>query len=94
MKTEAVFKEWMKQADYDLNTAEVMFNAGRYIYCVFMCHLSLEKALKAHYVKNLKTHSPKTHDLIYLCEKATIELSEEKLIFIDKLNGLPAIQMI
>lgn len=83
-----VVEEWMKQAAYDLGTAEAMFEAARYIYCVFMCHLSIEKVLKAHYIKRLKMQPPKTHDLIYLCEKAKIHLPKAELIFIDKLNAL------
>lgn len=43
------YKEWLRQADYDMETAEAMFESGRYIYAVFMCHLSLEKALKGLY---------------------------------------------
>jgi len=42
-------KEWFKQADYDLDTARAMFDSGRYIYTIFMCHLSIEKALKGVY---------------------------------------------
>lgn len=34
-------------AEYDLQTAESMLNSGRYIYVIFMCHLSIEKMLKA-----------------------------------------------
>jgi HEPN domain-containing protein len=34
-------QEWLKQADYDINTAEIMFDNKRYFYAVFMCHLSL-----------------------------------------------------
>ena len=39
-------EEWLKQADYDMDTAELMFSGGRYFYAVFMCHLSIEKALE------------------------------------------------
>jgi len=35
-----------------MKTAEVMFNTKRYIYIVFMCHLSIEKAFKGLYQKN------------------------------------------
>ncbi|NSW92715.1 MAG: HEPN domain-containing protein, partial [Firmicutes bacterium] len=41
--------EWMKQAEYDLDTAKYMISGGRYFYAVFMCHMCLEKALKALY---------------------------------------------
>ncbi|MBW2077067.1 MAG: HEPN domain-containing protein [Deltaproteobacteria bacterium] len=40
-------KNWLDSAQYDLETAEHMFSTGRYIYTVFMCHLSLKKILKA-----------------------------------------------
>ncbi len=42
-------KEWLKQADYYVDTAEFMFTGGRYFYAVFMCHLSIEKALEGIY---------------------------------------------
>jgi HEPN domain-containing protein len=32
---------FIKSAEYDLNTAEFMLKSGRYIYVIFMCHLSL-----------------------------------------------------
>lgn len=36
-------EEWFIQADYDLATAKAMFKTARYIYTIFMCHLSIEK---------------------------------------------------
>ena len=42
-------EEWFKQADYDMDTADYMHKGGRHIYAVFMCHLSVEKALKGLY---------------------------------------------
>ena len=47
-------QEWLKQADYDMKTAEIMFDNKRYFYAVFMCHLSVEKALKGFYLERLK----------------------------------------
>ena len=47
------YDEWFFQSDYDLETAVDMFKSSRYVYCIFMCHLSLEKALKGHYVKQV-----------------------------------------
>ena len=44
-------REWIAQAEYDIDTAQVMLEGRRHIYCVFMCHLSIEKALKAVYVR-------------------------------------------
>ncbi len=60
--------EWLKQADYDMDTAEFMFNGERYFYAVFMSHLSIEKALKGRYVQKFDKNPPKTHNLLYLIE--------------------------
>ena len=61
-------EEWLLQAEYDIETAEAMFRSGRYSYTVFMCHLSIEKALKGLYAKVHKKDPPKTHNLLYLIE--------------------------
>ncbi len=78
--------EWFKQADYDIETAEAMFKAGRYIYTVFMCHLAVEKALKGIYTKQFQQTPPKTHNLLYLIEKAKIEIEGKLYDFIFTLN--------
>ena len=53
-------EEWLKQADYDYETAEAMFKTGRYIYAIFMCHLAIEKTLKGLYMKKLWWRAAKT----------------------------------
>jgi len=58
--------EWIKQADYDLDTAKYMFNGGRYSYTVFMCHLAIEKAIKGLYAHKTGKIPPKTHNLVHL----------------------------
>jgi len=82
------FEEWFKQAEYDLGTAEAMFLSGRYIYTVFMCHLTIEKALKGLYSKKFLKSPPKTHNLNYLCEMIQLSLEENLQEFIDILNDL------
>ncbi|OPX28409.1 MAG: DNA-binding protein [Candidatus Omnitrophica bacterium 4484_171] len=79
-------QEWIKQADYDIETAQVMWESGRYIYCVFMCHLSVEKALKALYVKNLLKNPPKVHNLIYLVQNVNLKLPLPMRDFLENLN--------
>lgn len=81
-------EEWFKQAQYDYDTAKAMFNAGRYIYTVFMCHLTIEKALKGLHAKNLQKNPPKAHDLNYLCKIIDIKLPDELRKFMDNLNDL------
>jgi HEPN domain-containing protein len=79
-------EEWLKQADYDLDTANFMFKGGRYFYTVFMCHLSIEKALKGLYHGKLDEIPPKTHNLIYLINKVGFKPPEDIGRFLVKLN--------
>lgn len=80
------YKEWLKQADYDMETADVMFSSGRYLYAVFMCHLSIEKALKGLYLKVLVELPPKTHNLFYLLDKTGRKPEQGLEKFVTKLN--------
>ena len=78
--------EWLKQSDYDIETADAMYNSGRYFYAVFMCHLAIEKALKGYYHKNFDQVLPKTHNLINLLNKIGKSPEKELKKFIAKLS--------
>jgi hypothetical protein len=65
-------RNWIELADYDLDTARHMLATGRYLYVIFLCHLSLEKMLRAHVSEATQTTPFKTHDLIYLVKKAPL----------------------
>jgi HEPN domain-containing protein len=77
----------MMSAEYDLGTAEYMLKTGRYIYVVFMCHLALEKMLKAVAVEKTNSPAPKTHNLLYLIKLAEINFSDKHLEFVSKINN-------
>lgn len=78
---------WMALAEYDLETARHMLKSGRYLYVVFMCHLALEKMLKAHVAEVTQSPPAKTHDLIYLVRKAELVLPPALLDFLGKINN-------
>ncbi len=78
--------EWLRQADYDMETARHMVLSERYIYAVFMCHLAIEKALKGLYSEKKKALPPKTHNLIYLLNEIGIVPGEKLGRFIAKLS--------
>ena len=78
--------EWITQAEYDIDTAQAMFDVGRYIYCVFMSHLAIEKSLKAMVVERLREVPPKTHNLIYLLKLCKMELSNSQVRFLTQLD--------
>ena len=76
-------QNWLDSARYDLETAGHLFRAGSYIYTVFMCHLALEKVLKAKVEEITGEEPPKTHDLEYL-----IGLAGLSLVASDSLSAL------
>ncbi len=80
-------QNWIALAEYDLETARHMLATGRYLYVVFMCHLSLEKMLKAHVTEVTQSVPVKTHDLIYLVKKCGLELPQGYLDFLGKINA-------
>jgi HEPN domain-containing protein len=82
------YEEWFFQSDYDLETAVDMFKSGRYVYCIFMCHLSLEKALKGLLVKRTGEYPPKSHSLIFFVEKLGLQISDASYEFIFTLNKI------
>ena len=80
-------KYWLNSADHDLDTAETLFVTKKYDWCLFICHLVLEKLLKSYFVKNNDNKiPPKTHNLVRLSELAKLQLSEEDLLFLDEVN--------
>lgn len=81
-------QEWSRQAEYDMETAIAMLDSGRYIYCVFMCHLSIEKSLKALYVKKLGKNPSKTHSLVYLAQSIQLDLPEQTKEFLEILDDV------
>lgn len=80
--------EWLEQAEYDIETAEALFRSRRYIHAVFMCHLSVEKALKGLYVKLLKEEPPKVHNLILLAKKMNLAFPGDLEEFVVEINRL------
>lgn len=84
-------ENWLRSAEYDLETAEHMFKAGRYIYTVFMCHLALEKMLKAKVEEVTNATPPKTHDLEYLVELGGLSPDKGMEQFIVELSNLSVV---
>lgn len=88
MEKTDVVQEWLRQANYDYATASAMFDVKRHIYCVFMCHLALEKTLKAIYASKYSKSPPKTHDLDLLLTRIGLSLPADIEAIIDMINGV------
>lgn len=62
MNVKKQIQYWLKTAEKDWETAQIIFDAGKnYHHCLFFCHLVLEKGLKANVVKVTGTVPPKIH---------------------------------
>lgn len=81
---------WIEMCDYDLGTAQAMFDAGRYLYVGFLCHLVIEKALKAYWSNVLEEPPLKIHSLSSLADRTGLskEMTEAQLAFLDMLEPL------
>jgi HEPN domain-containing protein len=81
---------WLELSDYDFETAKVMQNNSRYLYVGFMCHQSVEKALKAYFAEKTNNTPQKVHDLITLAKRSGIldKLTAQQTAFLTKLSPL------
>ena len=79
---------WIKSADKDFVTMEILYKNKQNTWCLYIGQLIIEKLLKALYAKNNKgtPYAPKTHDLLYLAEKMKMELTEEQRISLDTIT--------
>ena len=62
MTKEEKVQYWLDIADYDLDTAEAMYQTGRWLYVAFMCHQVIEKTLKAYWCGTQPDDPPYTHN--------------------------------
>jgi HEPN domain-containing protein len=78
---------WVERSQYDLDTAKVMLETGRYLYVAYMCQQAVEKLLKAIIAQQGKENFP-IHNLNRLVEISEIsnELSSEQFNFLAELT--------
>ncbi len=77
---------WLESAAHDLETADTLYDAAHYDWCLFIGHLVVEKILKAHYVKELNKVPPKSHDLVKLSEALKLDIDENTIKFMLLVN--------
>ena len=81
-----IIRYWLEASEHDLEMSSSLFRTGKYDYCLFLCHLSLEKLLKALVASVMKDHPPFTHNLLYLAGKANLGLSKNQIALLDQIN--------
>ena len=84
-----VIKNWIALAEYDFETAKAMMKSGRYLYVAFTCQQTIEKTLKALYVKEKQETPPYSHNLIRLAEELSgiKPIDEDANRFLERLNS-------
>ena len=78
---------WVSTAEHDLPVAESLFEKGHYVWCLFIGHLILGKIIKAHFVKDTEQTPPKIHDLVKLVNRTKLQLTQEQLEFLLRVNN-------
>lgn len=69
------FKYWERKATYDLETARIMLQTGRYLYVAFMAQQAIEKLVKGLYVLYIDREPTRTHN-IWLIFKGLMEMEQ------------------
>ena len=77
---------WLQSSEYDIKTAATLLKNKRYLYVIFMCHLALEKNLKAVLTEMFKELPPYTHNLNRLLKLGDIVLPDDLQTFVNRIN--------
>jgi HEPN domain-containing protein len=82
-----IFKHWIETSDEDFNTMLILFRSKSYYWALFIGHITIEKLLKACFVKNNQNHAPFTHNLYRLAELSGLETDEEYAEWLFKITA-------
>ena len=86
MNTKKIIQYWKKSAEKDFDVAKTLLKLNRYDYCLFFCHLTIEKLLKGLVVKQIKKSAPFTHDLFYLSKLAELDLTSKQKNYLEEIT--------
>lgn len=89
MKSETTV--WVEDAEYDLQSAKVMLDSGRYFFVVFMCHLTIEKLLKSVIVERQSIVPPRMHNLVELAVRAGLSIPATHRPLINELDNMSVV---
>ncbi|MGD2086525.1 MAG: HEPN domain-containing protein [Candidatus Aminicenantes bacterium] len=76
------FDFWRKSSEEEINTASILLKKKKLRQTLFFIHLSLEKILKALFIKKKREYPPITHNLKYLADRIDLELTETRENFL------------
>ena len=80
---------WLDIANYDLDTAEAMYQTGRWLYVAFMCHQVIEKTLKAYWCGTQPDDPPYIHNHMRLAEGSGLyeRMNDDQRDFLDTITN-------
>lgn len=84
------YEYWKNIACEDIEVAEDLFKAKRWLYVAFMCHQAIEKTLKAYWNAMRDDEPPYVHNHRRLAEGAGLyaEMSDEQRRFLGAINNM------
>ena len=85
--TDKIIEHFKESSEDDFKTMMNLYESKSYNWSLFIGHITVEKLLKALYVKINKEHAPHTHNLLRLAELSNIKLSEEYSDWLDKISS-------
>jgi len=79
---------WLSTSKEDLESAFAIFNSGKYFWSLFVAQLSLEKLLKAFWVRDNDTNfPPKTHDLNKIAKETNLSFIDTDKEFLAEVSA-------
>lgn len=84
---EKIKNHWIETSCDDFKTMNELFKSKFYNWALFVGHISVEKLLKALYVKLHGKHAPLIHNLYRLAELCEIELTDEYSDWLDTITS-------
>lgn len=84
---EKIKNHWIETSDDDFETMNKLFEVKSYTWALFVGHISMEKILKAIYVKLHEKHAPAIHNLYRLAELCDLELTDEYSDWLDTITS-------
>ena len=84
---EKIKNHWVETSNDDFKTMNELFKSKSYNWALFVGHISVEKLLKALYVKLHGKHAPTIHNLYRLAELCKIDLTDEFSDWLDTITS-------
>lgn len=87
MNKQNYIEYWKTSSEKSWNAAKHLFEKSDYVESLFFAHLTIEKMLKAHWVKdNSGDFPPRIHNVRRLAELTNLDLNPDQLAFLEQIN--------